>query len=141
MKNTPNNNLIPVISFIWKFIRMQRFRFLCIFVFSLAWSLDSTVWPYLLRSIIDVFTQYDINRMAAWPILQHLLLYMGLLWVVVETGFRSGAFLQTSAFPKMEADIRMTLFDHVQHHSPKYFASHFSGDLANKINDMAAQAT
>ncbi len=141
MKTIHPSNLIPVISFIWKFIRMQRFRFFSIFFLSLAWSLDATVWPYLLRSIVDVFTQYDVDRIAAWPLLQHLLLYIGILWVVVEAGFRSRGFLQATAFSKIEADIRVAMFDHVQHHSPKYFTTHFSGNLANKINDMAAQVT
>ncbi len=141
MKNIRFLNLIPVISFIFTFIKMQRFRFFSIFILSLAWSLDATVWPYLLRSIIDIFTQYDVDRMAAWPILQHLFLYIALLWVVVETGFRSRGFLQAAAFPKIEADIRTAMFDHVQHHSPKYFTTHFAGNLANKINDMAAQVT
>ncbi len=141
MKTIHSSNLIPVISFIWKFIRLQRFRFFSIFFLSLAWSLDATVWPYLLRSIVDIFTQYDINRIEAWPLLEHLLLYIALLWVVVETGFRSRGFLQATAFPKIEADLRMAMFDHVQHHSPKYFSTHFAGNLANKINDMAAQVT
>lgn len=141
MKNTKPSNLIPAICFIFKFIKLQHFRFFSILFLTLAWSLDATVWPYLLRSIIDVFTQYDMDRATAWPILQHLLLYTALLWIVVETGFRSRGFLQARAFSKIEADVRMAMFDHVQHHSPKYFSTHFAGNLANKINEMAAQVT
>jgi ATP-binding cassette subfamily B protein len=35
----------------------------------------------------------------------------------------------------------MTMFDHIQHHSPKYFNEHFAGSLANKISDMSTQVT
>ena len=56
----------------------------------------------------------------------------------IEGGFRLRDFLQASAFSKMEADIRMTMFDHIQSHSPKYFNEHFSGSLANKIGDMVS---
>ena len=60
----------------------------------------------------------------------------GSFWIFIEGGCRFRDFLAARAYPKLEADIRMTLFDHVQHHSPKYFNEHFSGSLSNKIGDM-----
>ena len=45
------------------------------------------------------------------------------------------------AFPKLEANIRMAMFDHIQHHSPKYFNEHFAGSFSNKIGDMTTQVT
>jgi ATP-binding cassette subfamily B protein len=56
-------------------------------------------------------------------------------------GFRVRDFLQARAYPKLEADIRMAMFDHVQRHSPKYFNEHFSGSLANKIGDLVLATT
>lgn len=135
------SNPPSLISFILKFMRLQKGRFICIFLFSLVWTLDATVWPYLLRSVVDTFGYYDLDRKSAWPILQHLLSYMAILWLVVETGFRSRGFLQARAFPQLEANMRMALFEHVQHHSPQYFKSNFSGALSNKVNDIGLQAT
>jgi ATP-binding cassette subfamily B protein len=63
------------------------------------------------------------------------------LWVFVELSWRARDFIRARAFPKLEADIRMAMFDHIQHHSPKYFNEHFSGSLANKISDMTTQVT
>ena len=54
----------------------------------------------------------------------------------MEGGFRLRDYLSARAFPRIESDIRMVMFDHVQKHSPKYFNEHFSGSLANKIGDM-----
>jgi len=45
-------------------------------------------------------------------------------------------FLMAKAIPKLQADIRMTMFDHVQEHSPHYFNERFAGSLVNKITDM-----
>ncbi len=101
--------------------------------------MDATLWPYLLRLIIDIFTQHDTDRAAAWPVLKGLLMWGVSLWVVVEAGFRSRDFLQARALPKLEADIRMAMFDHIQYHSPKYFNEHFAGSLSNKIADMTNQ--
>ncbi len=138
MKNT---NALKLIPFIWKFLSLQRWKFFFIYFLSLVWSLDATLWPYLLRQVVDTFTLHDADRAAAWPTLKWLLLSGASLFVIVEGGFRCRDFLQARAIPKLEADIRMAMFDHIQHHSPKYFNEHFSGSLSNKINDMTTQVT
>jgi ATP-binding cassette subfamily B protein len=130
-----------LISFIWKSVRLQPWSFFLIYFLSLTWSIDSTVWPYLLRLIIDTLTQYDMDRAGAWMALKWLLVAGICLWVFVEIFFRSRDFLRAHAFPKLEANIRMTMFDHIQHHSPKYFNEHFAGSLSNKIGDMTTEVT
>lgn len=42
------------------------------------------------------------------------------------------------AIPRLQADIRMHMFDHIQEHSPHYFNERFAGSLANKITDMTS---
>lgn len=139
-----DTNAVPVkalISFIWKFMRMQPWIFFFIYLLSLTWSLDSTVWPYLLRLIIDTLTQYDMDRANVWGSLKWLLVAGIVLWVLVECSFRCRDFLRARAFPQLEANIRMAMFDHIQHHSPKYFNEHFAGSLSNKISDMTNEIT
>jgi ATP-binding cassette subfamily B protein len=130
-----------LISFVWKFIRLQPMNFFFIFFLSLVWSIDLTVWPYLLRLVIDTLTHYDTDRTAAWGSLRWLLVSAVCLWFLVEFCFRSRDFLRAKALPKLEADLRMAMFDHIQHHSPKYFNEHFAGSLSNKIADMTTQIT
>lgn len=130
-----------VVSFIWKFVRLQPWSFFLMFLFSLVWSVDSTVWPYLLRLIIDTLTQFDSDRTNAWAALKWLLIAGVSLWVTVESCFRTRDFLRARSFPKLEADLRMAMFDHIQHHSPNYFNEHFAGSLANKIGDMTSNVT
>jgi ATP-binding cassette subfamily B protein len=128
-----------LISFIWKYIRLQPWGFFFFFLLSLTWSIDSTVWPYLLGRIIDTLTRYDTNRENAWEALKWLLLAGVLLWTFVEIAFRTRDFIRARITPELEADIRMAMFEHVQHHSPKYFNEHFAGSLSNKIGDMTTQ--
>jgi len=132
---------ISLRGFIWKFLRMQPWSFFFIFLLSIVWAIDSTVWPYLLRLIIDTLTAYDTNRSEAWHALKWMLVAGVFLWIFVEVSFRTRDFIRARAFPKLEADIRMAMFDHIQHHSPKYFNENFSGSLANKIGDMTSQVT
>ena len=122
--------------FIWRFLQTQRWKFGFIFLLSLIWALEMLFWPYFLRKIVDILTQYDIDRLSAWPFLKILLMWGAGGIFFIEAGFRTRDYLAAKAFPQLESDIRMTMFDHVQKHSPKYFNEHFAGSLANKIGDM-----
>lgn len=128
-----------LLSFVGQFIRLQPWSFFFLFFLSLVWSIDSTVWPYLLRLIIDTLTQHETHRALAWNDLKWLLVAGVGLWVFVEVSFRVRDFIRAYAFPKLEADMRMAMFDHIQQHSPKYFNEHFAGSLSNKISDMTNQ--
>jgi len=128
-------------EFIWNFVRRQRLKFVLITLLSLIWTFDMTFWPYLLRLIVDTLAQYDTDRSSAWAPMKLLLLCGAVVWILVEVAFRARDFLAARFFPKLEAEIRMDMFDHIQHHSPKYFNEHFSGSLANKIGDMTTAAS
>jgi ATP-binding cassette subfamily B protein len=130
-----------VSSFIWHFVKSHRMMFFFIAFVSLAWSIDMTVWPYLLGVVIDIFTKHELHRDHAWMALKAPILLGVFLWMVIETSFRIQRFLLAKALPKIEANIRMHMFDHIQHHSPNYFNQHFSGSLANKITDMTGQVS
>lgn len=132
---------INIISFVGQFVREQRWKFGAITGFSLIWTFDAMFWPYLLRLIVDTLSMYDADRASAWAPLKHILLLGALFWILVEVSFRSRDFLTAKTFPKLEAAIRMTMFDHIQRHSPKYFNEHFSGSLANKIGDMVSSVS
>lgn len=127
-----------LISFIGKFLGRQKWTFTSIFFQDCLNTLDSLLWPLILRWVIDIFSQYDANRAMAWDALQGPILASVLLIGLVEFNSRSMGFLMARAIPRVQADIRMTMFDHVQMHSPQYFNERFAGSLSNKINDMTA---
>ncbi|MBI5274573.1 MAG: ABC transporter ATP-binding protein [Chlamydiales bacterium] len=130
-----------LIDFIWKFVRKQRWTFTIVLLLALVWTFDALFWPFFLGKIVDVLMQYDVDRARAWPLLKILLMWGAGSFIFVDVAFRLRDLLEARAFPKLEADIRMTMFDHVQHHSPKYFNEHFAGSLANKIGDMVSMIT
>lgn len=132
---------ITLPQFIWKFVRRQRWTFVVISVLALIWAFDTLFWPFFLKEIVRVLTQHDADRLSAWPALKIILLWGASSWFFIEAACRTRDFLRARAFPQLEADIRMTMFDRVQKHSPKYFNEHFSGSLANKINDMVSATT
>lgn len=130
-----------LLSFILRFMKLNRWRFFFIFLIPVIWSLDAILWPYLIRLVIDTLVKYDLMRSIAWESLK-LPVFWGLfLWVSVEVGFRSQGWLLAQALPKLEGDIRSAMFDHIQRHSPHYFDEQLPGSLANKITDMTTHIT
>jgi ATP-binding cassette subfamily B protein len=128
-----------LLGFIWKFMRPQKWRFASILVQDCLNCFDSILWPFLLRWVIDIFSQNEVNRDLAWQSL-HTPILFGICFVVfIEINSRVMGFLMAKAVPKLQASIRMAMFDHVQHHSPHYFNERFAGSLANKITDMTTQ--
>jgi ATP-binding cassette subfamily B protein len=129
-----------LIGFVWQFMKRQRWVFfLILFIDCLAWPLDALLWPYILRMVVDIFTQYEGDRAAAWDALTRPILWAIGLVIYMEVGSRTMGFLMARGLPKLQADIRMSMFDHIQHHSPKYFNEKFAGSLANKMTDMTTQ--
>ncbi|MCH9627950.1 MAG: putative multidrug export ATP-binding/permease protein [Chlamydiales bacterium] len=119
--------------------RQKGVFFLIFFLDAFAWPLDVLIWPYILHVVVDIFTQYEGNRMAAWEALKSPIIGGLCLVFFVEASSRIMGFLMAKALPTLQARIRMTLFDHIQHHSPRYFNERFAGNLANKITDMTTQ--
>jgi len=128
-------------AFIWSFIRVQRWVFLAILFTTVVWAIDQTVWPVILQVIVDAFGRFEHVRSEAWPALRAPLFWSIGMWLGVEIGFRIQGFLLARALPRLEAQIRLAAFNHVQRHSPKYFHEHLAGSLANKINDLSTQVS
>lgn len=130
-----------LIEFIWSFVRRQKWAFLGVLATTMIWALDTALWPVIVRVVVDIFTRFDMARKGAWSALQVPMFWSIALWLAIEVGFRIQGFVLARALPKLESEIRMTMFDHVQRHSPKYFNDQLSGSLANKINDIALQVS
>lgn len=121
-------------------MQRQKGVFLTLLILdSFCWSLDSVLWPYILHLVIDTFTRFEVNRLAAWGALKWPILGGIGLVIYIETASRFMGFLMAKALPRLQTDLRIHLCDHVQHHSPKYFNERFAGALANKVTDMTTQ--
>src|SRR3989344_9543494 len=120
-------------------MRPQKWTFMSILIQDCLNCLDSLLWPFLLRWVIDIFTQHETNRALAWEFLQVPIIVSICLIIVMEINSRSMGFFMAKAIPKLQSGIRMAMFNHVQPHSPHYFNERFAGSLANKITDMTTQ--
>ena len=129
-----------IVGFIWQFLRRQKWTFLVLLLLdAITWPLDILLWPYILHLVIDIFSHFDSNRMAALQALKGPIIGGLSLVLSVEIVSRFMGFLMGRALPRLQSDMRMKMFKHIQHHSPHYFNERFAGALANKITDMTTQ--
>jgi ATP-binding cassette, subfamily B, bacterial len=130
-----------LIPFIWFFLRKHWKLFLGAQVTAFAWSLDHTLYPVILMLVIDKITHFSAERSEMWSFLMTPIIYGIVLWFFLEFCFRTSGILLAKAIPKLQADIRMAMFEYVQEHSHDYFSNNFAGSISNKIADMPSSVT
>ncbi|MBS0272175.1 MAG: ABC transporter ATP-binding protein [Proteobacteria bacterium] len=123
-------------GFVFFFVKKQWVKLLLTQFFWLAWSVDQTIFPLLFGKIVDGITNYVGDRGQAWLVLKTPILGALVLWIGIEVAFRVGGILLAYAFPKMDKQIRMHMFSHMQDQSHAYFSTNFAGNISTKISDM-----
>lgn len=123
-------------AFFWHFIKKQPIAFAVFFAAPLLVVLESVVMPYALKMVIDAFTEHDQNRYTVMQAIYPALWLGGISWLLVIVLARLQEWWQVYVMPRFEADIRMSVVQHLSNHSYDYFSNHLSGNLANKIADL-----
>lgn len=128
-------------SFLFSFILKQPVSFFILLLLICIWPIDMIIFPYIVSTAVDVLTQYESNRAAVWTDLAFPIWLGCFVWLFTDSCYRLQGNLLARAIPKFEADVRITMFDHVQRHSPRYFQNHLAGSLSNSISEMTTQAS
>jgi ATP-binding cassette subfamily B protein len=128
-------------AFFWHFIKKQWKGFAAMQFFNFGWSLDHTLFPIVMMMLVDTIIGFEGDRAEMWSALSLPLMLGAGIWVTVEIFYRLAGFIGARFFPKLEASIRMEMFDYAQKHSHVYFSNHLAGSIANKIADMPRSVT
>lgn len=128
-------------GFIFHFIKKQRVLFFILMICQLAWSLDQTLMPFVFKKFLDILIDFPGDRSLVWEKITFIISVGAFLWLLITFMFRGYEYFSIKTYPRFEANIRMAMIDYVQNHSIAYFAGNFSGSIANKINDMAKNAS
>ncbi|MCE5317753.1 MAG: ABC transporter ATP-binding protein/permease [Parachlamydia sp.] len=127
--------------YLWHFVRKEWKLFLAAQILSFAWSIDHTLWPYVLMLLVDAITNFTGDKADLWPHLTTPITLGVSLLIGIDLAYRGSGILLAKAIPRTEASIRMSMFDYVQRHSYSYFANNFAGNIANKIMEMPQNAS
>ncbi len=119
------------------FYLKSRYTLLAIFIFEAAQAACTIMLPYAVKEIIDTVTIANTTGTDIFDTTQDALVLFALLNLgIVLFSRASGAALVLTG-PKLRREIRMSLFSYLQHHSQRYFISHFAGSLANRIAEVS----
>lgn len=133
MKRLPKSFL----PFLWHFVKQQPFSFTLFFVAPLVQILEVTVVPYSLKMIIDEIGNHNDFRDNIFTVAEPALWLFGLSWIVLIFVSRVQNWWQAYVIPQFQADIRLTVMEYLSSHSYRYFSDNLSGNLANKVADLA----
>lgn len=124
-------------SYILRSIKAFPFSIFVMFWVALVWSIDLSVRPYLIKTILNRLAegnQADVFHYLAVPIILYLFMY-----VTMTTSFRAyGYFVEIKMIPRMREKIANDAVGMLLDKSHDYYQNTFSGSLTNKVNDLTS---
>lgn len=126
-----------LLKFSFHFFKKQPLAFMVFFFAPLTITLETNVIPYCFKLIIDAATENNLNRENIYSLIKMPLLVGANCWFFLLFFLRAQHWWQAYVIPKFQADIRLSVLDYISKHSYQYFANQLSGNLSNKINDLA----
>jgi len=97
----------------------------------------SILLPYAIKQIIDTVTAAQATNTDAWNQLENPLWLFGLLNLGIVLFSRASGAILVLLGPSLRRRVRHELFSYLQHHSQRYFLSHFAGSLANRLSEVS----
>ncbi len=119
------------------FYLKARVTLLLIFVFEAAQAACTILLPYAVKEIIDAVTLANQAGTDIFTATREALILFALLNLGILLFSRASGAALVLTGPFLRAEIRKSLFSYLQHHSHRYFISHFAGSLANRIAEVS----
>ncbi|MCP5313448.1 MAG: ABC transporter ATP-binding protein [Chromatiaceae bacterium] len=125
------------LRFVLHFYLKARIALVAIFLFEAGQAACTILLPYAVKEIIDSVTLANDTGASVFATAQNALILFGLLNLGIVLFSRASGAVLVMTGPRLRADIRKSLFSYLQHHSHRYFISHFAGSLANRIAEVS----
>ena len=118
------------------FYKKQPVSFVFFFLAPLILILDSNVIPYALKMVIDA-VEGNADKQNIFTVIKPAVILGSVAWITLILLIRLQNWWQAYVIPQFQADIRMTVLDYVTKHSYQYFCNKLTGNISNKITDLA----
>jgi ATP-binding cassette subfamily B protein len=104
------------------------------FMMTVIWAVDMSLSPYLIKVILNKIPTI-LPSQAFDTLLLPSTLYIA-MGVIVILAFRFYEWILLRFHPNLKKHIGIILMGRMMHHSQNFYQNHFSGSIANKINDV-----
>lgn len=122
--------------FLWFFVRQRWLLFAIQFLLCLVWSFKEAFFPYFVKQIVNRLSSLEHAREE---VLDHIALPLALLmgsWVAMELSMTLFRMINIKNIPRFRASIRNACFAVINRYPYGFFIRQFSGNIANKINEV-----
>jgi ATP-binding cassette subfamily B protein len=119
------------------FYLKSRNTLAAIFIFEAAQAACTILLPYAVKEIIDAVTLANQTGSDIFVASKDGLILFALLNLGIVLFSRASGAMLVLTGPFLRAEIRKSLFSYLQHHSHRYFISHFAGSLASRIAEVS----
>ena len=124
------------IAFIFKLMIPYRAYLLGLFLIEIAWALDLSIRPYLIKIILDRLEQNAINSQLfdLMIVPASLFIFFSIVRIFI---FRGSDYIYSQMMPFLRKDVILACLERTQQQSYSYFQKHFGGTIATKISETA----
>ena len=132
--STQKNTKDSIVFFIIGAIKPFKWLIVGQFIVTVIWAIDMSLSPYLIKVILNKITMI-LPSQAFDALLLPTTLYIAMGVIVVIT-FRFYEWILLCFHPSLKKHIGVILMGCMMNHSQNFYQNHFSGSVANKINDV-----
>jgi len=129
-KNTRTSLLLFIIDVIIPF----RWFVAGQFMVTVVWAIDMSLRPYLIKVILNEI--HTISPSQVFDFLLPAAIFYIVMGVIVVITFRFYEWILLCFHPNLKKHIGVILMGCLMNHSQNFYQNHFSGSVANKINDV-----
>ncbi len=105
------------------------------FMVAVIWAVDMSLRPYLIKVILNKIA--TILPSQAFEVLLPQAIFYIFMSIIIVVVFRFYEWILLRFHPNLKKHIGVMLMGRMMNHSQNFYQNHFSGSIANKINDVS----
>lgn len=127
-----------LLKFYYKVLFPYRWKVMLLFVFPLIWCIAETIAPYLIKVIIDNFSNSNnIDNSSFVELLGIPILYYLALIAVIEIAIRGCNYIWLQFIPELRGDFRNAILSIVLEKPVSFYQNHLIGEIVTKFKNLS----
>jgi len=123
---------IKFTRFLFHFIRKYKVEFFILIFTSLTYSTCQSLFPYLIKLVINVGNPTNINLHT-----NNLVLLLSVIWIFLQLLINFQGIYIYKTFPPLKAIIKNSIFNYVTEFDEEFFIRLSNGSISRCINNIA----
>lgn len=125
-------------KFALHFLKLYKWQLAVMFLLELGQAGCQIMIPYAIKKLIDVHTLENLDpNLSIYVQYKEPLTLFVLLSIGILIFSRSSGAMLVMVGPSLRKRVRNDLYHYLQYHSQRFFSSHFSGSLSNRISEVS----